>query len=319
MSGSSAKPELAEETLSNPLQSLEKGSESNGKESWSPRLQPRYPGVERKSMMRFKDLPEDIDSPIIGRKPSRRSLLPTPASSAAPDARSTPFSIAEEEEGTDTNKSLTRRGLDLRPRRLQRSEASETTTAGSTPFSSSLIDVATPYIDPQSPPSLEEKPEVQKPLLNCTEVHNIKHKWTEPLTYRRDNYAHFLSEDCEPTNAIAKLLVATERLDLQDTWESRPKRGQVLVTPHGQHKTYSIVVKKRHFDEIDWKDVTQGLKNLQLTIRHDKQTTLRIANLGDLLGSLTQNKMTDILSEIFRGGDITVTFATGRFRFHLLK
>ena len=82
-------------------------------------------------------------------------------------------------------------------------------------------------------------------------MHNIKQEWTELLTYRPDNYAHFFSEDCEPKNAIAQLLVATERLDLQDTWESRPKKGQVLVTSHGQRMTYSIVVKKRHLDEID--------------------------------------------------------------------
>ena len=115
---------------------------------------------------------------------------------------------------------------------------------------------------------------------------NIRHEWTEPLNYRRENYAHFLSEDCEPKNAISKLLVATERLDLQDTWENRPKLGQVLVTPHGQYKTYSIVVKKRHFDEIDWKDVTRGLKNLQLALKRDKQTTVQKANSGDLLGPL---------------------------------
>ena len=88
--------------------------------------------------------------------------------------------------------------------------------------------------------------------------------------------------------------MVTERLDFQDIWESRPKKGQVLVTSHGQHKTYSIVVKKRHFDEIDWKDVTQGLKNLQLALKRDKQTTLRMEISGDLLGSLPQNKTTYI-------------------------
>ena len=50
MSGSSAKPDQAEEALSNPLQSLEEGSETNAKESCSPGLQPRHPGVERKRM-----------------------------------------------------------------------------------------------------------------------------------------------------------------------------------------------------------------------------------------------------------------------------
>ena len=129
----------------------------------------------------FKDLPEDIKFPIIERNPPRRSLF-----------------------------------LELKPRQLQRSRTPETTAVGSTPFSSSLADVAIPYIDPSSLPSLEEKPEVKKPLFNWTEVPNVKHEWIEPLTYQRDKYAHFLLEDCEPTNAIKMLLVATECLGLQN-------------------------------------------------------------------------------------------------------
>ena len=37
-----------------------------------------------------------------------------------------------------------------------------------------------------------------------------------------------------------------------------------------------------------------------------------MANTGDLLGSPTQTKMTDLLPEIFRGGDITVTLCHGK-------
>ena len=66
-------------------------------------------------------------------------------------------------------------------------------------------------------------------------------------------------------------------------------------------------MKRRHFDEVDWKDVTQGLRNLRLVLRKDKLTSIRMANTGDLLGSLTQNKMTNLLAEIFRCGDIAVT------------
>ena len=124
----------------------------------------------------------------------------------------------------------------------------------------------------------------------------IINEWTETVTYRRDNCAHFLSEDCEPADAIIKLLVATERLDLQDICESQTKMGKILTTPHGQHKTHSIVVKRRHFDEVDWKDEMHGLRNLYLALGRDKQTTIRMANSVDLLGPLSQNKMNDLLS-----------------------
>ena len=140
----------------------------------------------------------------------------------------------------------------------------------------------------------------------------VTHQWTEPLTYKKDNYAHFISEDCEPTNSIAKLLVATDRLDLQDLRECRSIKGQILATPHGRYKTYSIVVKKRHNDDLDWKDVTRGLKNLHLALNQDGQTTCRMANSGDLLGSLPQNKMAELLAEIFRCGTILITLCHGR-------
>ena len=60
--------------------------------------------------------------------------------------------------------------------------------------------------------------------------------------------------------------------------------------------------------------MTQGRKNLQLALRRDKKTTLRMANSGDLLGSLPRNKMTDILYKIFRGGDIIVTLCYGKIQ-----
>ena len=75
-----------------------------------------------------------------------------------------------------------------------------------------------------------------------------------------------------------------------------------MVTPHGQHKTYSIILEKRYFNEIDWKDLTEVLKNVHLSPARDKQTTILMSNSGDLLGFLPQSKMTDILFAILRGG-----------------
>ena len=216
-------------------------------------IQPGYSKIAPKSTVRFRDVPEKSGSPIIGRQALWRSLSTTPGSSVWPDERSTPFSAAEEGGDLEESNSLTRVGLKSKPRRIEQSETSEAFAMSSPLHSSSLIDFTIPYIDPPLPLIIQEK----KPVSICTNVTNIIHEWTEPLTYRRENYAHFLSEDCEPTNPIVKLLVATERLDLQDIRESQPRTGQVLITPHGQHKTYSVVIKKRHFDEVDWKDVTQ--------------------------------------------------------------
>ena len=129
----------------------------------------------------------------------------------------------------------------------------------------SIIDVRVPYVDdaPTSARPYEDPTTTdQKPVSTCTDETHVTHQWTASLTFRCDNYAHFISEDWDPANLIAKLLIATERLDLQDLWGLRHKKGKVLVTPHGRHKTYPVVIKRRHVDNVDWKDVAQGLRNL---------------------------------------------------------
>ena len=71
-------------------------------------------------------------------------------------------------------------------------------------------------------------------------------------------------------NPIAKFLVATERLHLQDLWGCHSKKGQVLVTSHGQHKTRSVVMKeKRRVDDVDWKEVILRLRNLRTALEKE--------------------------------------------------
>ena len=153
-----------------------------------------------------------------------------------PDARSTPFSATEEKGDLEENSSPTRIGLKSKPQRLQQLETSEAVTISCSLHSSSLINFTIPYIDPPSPLTTQETPKERKPLPIYPKVINIIHELTEPLTYRRGSYTHFLSEDCEPMNPIVKLLVATERLDLQDIRESQPKTGQVLSLHTGNTK-----------------------------------------------------------------------------------
>ena len=152
-------------------------------------------------------------------------------------------------------------------RRLEQTKPSYKLVQSPISYPSSIIDVKVPYVD-DAPTSVRpyEDPTTtdQKPVSICTDEPHFIHQWTESLTFRRDNYVHFISEDCEPTNPIAKLLMATERLDLQDLWRCRPKMGQVLVTPHGGHKTYSVSIKTRHVKNVDWKDVAQGLETFKL-------------------------------------------------------
>ena len=122
VSGSTDRPEESKETLIDCPKNTGGKSETDNKDAQSPVFHPKYSGVAGRATVRFKDLPEDTDSPIIGRPPPRRSLFPTSAPSVTPEARSTPFPTIEESEREDESPS--RRGLEFKPRQLQRSETS---------------------------------------------------------------------------------------------------------------------------------------------------------------------------------------------------
>ena len=113
VSGSTDRPEDPKETLVDFHKNTGGESETNDNDAQPPEFQPKHFGMAARAMLRFKDLPEDTDSPIIGRPPPRRSLFPTPSPSVTPEARTTHFPTTEEKERKD--KSPSRRGLEFKP------------------------------------------------------------------------------------------------------------------------------------------------------------------------------------------------------------
>lgn len=136
-------------------------------------------------------------------------MYPTPTVYDTPAAKSTP--IIEK--------------LKIRPRQLQTSKEILKYNV-ETPIDSIPIEVNLRYIHPPTPPA-ENSPSETNDSKPSTK---IIQKCTEPLSYQRDNYVHLISEDCEPSNSIFQLLIATKCLNLQDLWGKRPQNGQVLIT-----------------------------------------------------------------------------------------
>ena len=95
------------------------------------------------------------------------------------------------------------------------------------PLIRSPIDIRLPPFDLTPPLSEEEVMKVSEYHSNLPKAleiaPSIRHEWTEPITYRRDNYAYFISEDYEPSNTIFKLLIDTDRVDPQELWETTTK------------------------------------------------------------------------------------------------
>ena len=68
----------------------------------------------------------------------------------------------------------------------------------------------------------------KKPISICKDKPHITHQWTESLTFKHDDYAHFISENCEPMNPIVKLLVTTVRLGLKTFGYAALRRDRSL-------------------------------------------------------------------------------------------
>ena len=189
--------------------------------------QPPTERESRKSTVRFMEAPEFMDSPILGQQSSRRSLFQTPTMAPVPFPRSTRTQL-----GTEQPNVLI--GDEEKPEK----DFSPFQSKKDFPLIRSTIDIRLPPLD-LTPPLLEEEvmkmPQYHSSLQKALEIApSIRHEWTEPISYRRDNYAHFISEDCEPSNAIFKLLIAKDRVDPQELWEKRPRKGRILVTALGK-------------------------------------------------------------------------------------
>ena len=76
--------------------------------------------------------------------------------------------------------------LDIKPRKLHQFEETGIILTDN-PHCHAFIDVYTPYIDPSQ--HLASNREPVKAHATCINESMISHAWTEPLTYRRDNYA----------------------------------------------------------------------------------------------------------------------------------
>ena len=238
----------------------------------------------RKNTVRFKEAPKFMDSPILGQQPSRRSLFQTPLMAPVPFARSTPTQLALEQP-------IMLIGDEQKPEK----DFPPFQSKKDIPLIRSPIYIRLPPFD-LTPPLSEEGvmkiPEYHSILPKALKIApSIRQEWNEPITYHRDNYAHFISKDCEPSHTILNLLIATDRVDPQELLDKRLRKEKILVTPLGKYKTYSIVIQRNHFDDTNWEDVWTSLLNFKNALERDQCKTYRMANSGDLLGALSQSRI----------------------------
>ena len=71
------------------------------------------------------------------------------------------------------------------------------------------------------------------------------------LTYNKDNIVHFISADCEVESPVIRLLEDLDAINMRNMKSKKPTVGEILYTPFKQFMVYSVVIRKKHYDNIE--------------------------------------------------------------------
>ena len=132
------------------------------------------------------------------------------------------------------------------------------------------------------------------------------------LTYKSDNWVHFISTEVQRTDAISRLLCDVEAINLYSLKKQKPVVGQIFKTPCKQHFVYSIVVKERESDPINRSVLRNALRALKATLQADHKTSFRVSRQGDITAALQPGELSEALIKIFVNSKINVTLCYGK-------
>lgn len=133
----------------------------------------------------------------------------------------------------------------------------------------------------------------------------------ENLTYRKGNFLHFISADCEFTTAISRLLIETEYICPQELKFQKPKRTQVLLKNKNNQITLSAVLKSHHFDAVSIQEVKDVLRTVKEAIKTYQIKTLKVSRPGDMLEHFSYSFIIDLFKEALRECDCEITICQG--------
>uniref|UniRef100_A0ABD2WQE0 Integrase catalytic domain-containing protein n=1 Tax=Trichogramma kaykai TaxID=54128 RepID=A0ABD2WQE0_9HYME len=101
------------------------------------------------------------------------------------------------------------------------------------------------------------------------------------LTYKSDNYIHFISQDCGPYTKNSRLLSDIGAIDYKDIRSQKPSIGQILAVKYKSNYILLTVITARHSDPISGQKVREAMKNLKEFMITNKLNSARIARKGE--------------------------------------
>ena len=134
----------------------------------------------------------------------------------------------------------------------------------------------------------------------------------DSLTMSRDNYAHFISADCNLVTPIGHLLTDLGYVSEVMLKEQRAKKGSVIVSQSGTIKVFSLVCRDRFFDTVTEDDLYIALNCLKDAMYSTGTKSVRISKVNDALENLPDSALRNIIRRVFSAGDLRITLCLGK-------
>ena len=84
-----------------------------------------------------------------------------------------------------------------------------------------------------------------------------------------------------------------------------------MITPRGQYNVYSLIIKNRHFDDLDTNYLQTALHNLRVALFRENITEFRISRQGDLTDDLTKEDLLKMIINEFENSNIKISMYYG--------
>lgn len=113
---------------------------------------------------------------------------------------------------------------------------------------------------------------------------------------------------------IGKLLADLGKIDADAIKRQNLRIGQIAITPNGEKKIFSVIIKNRYFDPGQTVNISRGLENLKAILTSTDVKSFRISRSGDHTDVLPRGKLLELLHVIFEKSGIAVTICYGKLK-----
>ena len=135
----------------------------------------------------------------------------------------------------------------------------------------------------------------------------------ENLTYLKDNWVHFITEDLSLDSDNNLVLLDLEAISQSELSKFNPRVGDVRVTPYRNRNIYSLVISASH-RETTPNNLATSLKTLESRLRNLDIHSIRIGKCGEITDNIPKGVLNEGLRKLLGELDLTITVCSSACR-----